>query len=128
MWAAARALSEHRRQLARVVEVRRGARLAEAQETDIALQKLEAQTKALAEKFAVIGGIRAALYTSAGNDLEVTVYRQNAAGSERLTASSDSKIEPDDVVSVNVRPGRLLGMAATAEPSPVITSTATNRR
>ncbi|WP_084673890.1 polysaccharide biosynthesis/export family protein [Methylobacterium sp. WSM2598] len=128
VWAAARALSEHRRQLARVVEVRRGARLAEAQETDIALQKLEAQTKALAEKFAVIGGIRAALYTSAGNDLEVTVYRQNAAGSERLTASSDSKIEPDDVVSVNVRPGRLLGMAATAEPSPVITSTATNRR
>ncbi len=114
---AKRALEDAQRQLARSEDARRASLLSEAQDTALALEKLNSQFKASAEKFAVIGGARSALYARPGDGAEVTIFRRKDNRVERLVVTEDTEVVPGDDVEINLRPQRLLGLAADKTPA-----------
>ena len=114
--AARRILSEAQLQLGRAEENRRTALLTEAQETAMALEKVSASVKASAEKFAVIGGARSALYTRPGEEADVTIYRRHDQRNEKIAATPETEIVAGDVVEINLRPQRLLGLTNDGRP------------
>jgi hypothetical protein len=61
----------------------------------------------------VVGVSLPALYLRAGDEAQIIIYRKQAGGVEQVLVTSDAAVGPDDVVSVNLRPARLIGMAAT---------------
>ena len=109
---AKRTLEEAQRQLTSHEDARRASLLAEAQETAITMEKLDSQIKASAEKFAVVGGARSALTARPGEEAEVTIYRRKDNRVERLVVTEDTEIVAGDDVEINLRPQRLLGLAA----------------
>ncbi len=114
LWSARKAVEEAQRQLDRISESHRATLLVELQDAALALEKTKAQIKASAEKFAVIGGARSALYMRPGDETDVTIFRRAQDGIEKLRVSEDSEVLAGDVVEIDLKPGRLLGMTATA--------------
>jgi len=112
MSVAKRALDDAQRQLLRLEETRRSALLAEAQETAVALEKLNAQVKASAEKFAVVGGARSSMSSPHDGEAEVVVYRREDNRVTRLVMREDAPIMAGDTIEINLKPQRLLGLAA----------------
>ena len=115
VWGGERSLADLDRQLAHLESSRRTALLTEAQNTAVELEKVEGQLKAAGEKFAVIGGARSGLYMHAGDEADVTIFRTKDGHVNRLEATFDSDVLPDDTVEVDLRPGRWLG-ATTPQP------------
>src|SRR4029077_20074748 len=112
MWVARRTVDEFQRQVDRLNENRRSTLLTELQDASLALEKIQSQIKAAAEKFAVVGGARSALYTRPGNEVDVTIFRKVNAQLQTMQVTANSEVLAGDVVEIDLKPGRLLGMAA----------------
>lgn len=113
-WTSIRTVADFQRQLEREKETHRAALLTEAQDTEVALAKVDTQIKASAEKFAVVGGARSALYLRPDEEANVSIFRKVDGHTERLPATSDSDVLAGDVVEIDLKPGRLLGMAGSS--------------
>jgi Domain of unknown function (DUF1972)/Polysaccharide biosynthesis/export protein/SLBB domain len=114
-WSARRTLGDLQLQLYRAIEGHRTGLLRELQDTSLAMENVQSQLKAVAEKFAVTGGARSALYVRAANEIDVTIFRKGGNGGKPLQATADSDVLAGDVIEIDLKPGRLLGM--TAAPS-----------
>jgi hypothetical protein len=86
----------------------------ELQDTSLTLERLQSQLKAVAEKFAVTGGARSALYVRSANEIDVMIFRKARDGAEQLQATADSDVLAGDVIEIDLRPARLLGATAAA--------------
>ena len=107
-----RALSEALLSLNRSEDAHRSGLLADMDAVATGLEKLAPQEKAAAEKFAVVGGARSALYAQTGDEASVAIYRRTDGKVEQIPATLDTEIVAGDVISINLRPQRLLGLAA----------------
>jgi polysaccharide biosynthesis/export protein len=119
-WNARRTLEDLQMQLYRSTEARRSGLITELQDTSLTLERLQSQLKAVAEKFAVTGGARSALYVRSANEIDVMIFRKARDGAEQLQATADSDVLAGDVIEIDLRPAPLLGAAATASDGEVL--------
>lgn len=111
-WSAKRSLEELQLQLDRAIESHRTSLLTEMQDASVTLEKIQSQVKAVGEKFTANGGARSALYLKPGNEVDVTIFRKAGDKTENIPASAESDVLAGDVIEIDLKPGRLLGMAA----------------
>ncbi len=108
--AARRAIEELQRQVDRAEEVRKIDIMREITETTLSIERTRSRLQATAEKFAIVGSTRSTL-TARGTEADVTIFRRTPTRTERIVATEDSKILPDDVVEIQLKQLKLLGAA-----------------
>jgi hypothetical protein len=99
-------------QLERAVQARRAGLVAELEDSNLALEKTKSQLKAIAEKFAVVGGARSALYMRPQSEIAVEIQRKAGDAVNAMQATVDTPVVPGDVIEVDVKSGRMFGVAS----------------
>ncbi|WP_407158214.1 DUF1972 domain-containing protein [Bradyrhizobium sp. STM 3557] len=110
-WAARKSLGDLQIQLEQTIQSRREKALSDLADSDLALEKIRSQLKAVAEKFAIVGGARSALYMNSKNDVVVEIHRKAGDAVNTLQATVDTAVVPGDVIEVDLKPARLMGFA-----------------
>jgi len=111
-WGARKSLGDLQIQLDRTIQARQGSLLAELEDNNLALEKNKSQLKAIAEKFAIVGGARSALYMHPESALAVEIHRKSDDATNSIQATVDTPVVPGDVIEVDLKPGRILGVAS----------------
>jgi polysaccharide export outer membrane protein len=119
-WNARRTLGDLQLQLYRSNEARSSGLIRELQDTSLTLEGLQSQLKAVAEKFAVTGGARSALYVHSANEIDVRIFRKTHDGAEQQQAAADSDVMAGDVIEIDLKPARLLGVTAATSDGEVV--------
>jgi glycosyltransferase involved in cell wall biosynthesis len=112
-WIARKSLGDLQLQLEQAIQSNREKALSELADSGLALEKIKSQLKAVAEKFTIVGGARSALYMNSDNDVAVEIHRKTGDAVNALQATVDTAVVPGDVIEVDLKPARLLGLAST---------------
>jgi polysaccharide biosynthesis/export protein len=105
-----RARGELARELEKIDDQRRIRLLAELQDTTVKLTGEHAKLQSVEEKLQ-LAGAQPPRPSEAASKPDLTVFRGNAKGTERLTLEADSELQPGDVVEVALR-GIDMGIAS----------------
>jgi polysaccharide export outer membrane protein len=95
--------ADEQRKLQKLFDERRLSLLKELQDSKIELAAIESKLSAVTEKMFLVGGLRSQIGRGSSGFPELTVYRRNASGTERLVVSEDTELLPRDVIEVGLR-------------------------
>lgn len=79
----------------------------ELQDTVVDVEKTRSQIRGVGEKLIYAGALKAQLHDGARGP-EVVIFRKNGSHQDRLEASEDADVMPDDMVEVIIRPEQLV--------------------
>ena len=113
-WVARKSLGDLQIQLEQTIQSRREKALSDLADSDLSLEKIRSQLKAVAEKFGIVGGARSALYMSSKNDVVVEIHRKAGDAVNTLQATVDTAVVPGDVIEIDLKPARLMGVAGSS--------------
>jgi polysaccharide export outer membrane protein len=108
---ARRELENAQRAVDRFVEQRRSDLTTQLSETLANIERIKNRVEASAEKFAILGTGSSAILMAGGDGPEVTVFRAENGKQVTIRGDLDTAIEPGDVVQVQLKASKLLGMA-----------------
>jgi polysaccharide export outer membrane protein len=94
--------AEIARRLQRLDDQRRLELLRQLQDTEMALSEVRSRLEAVGEKLLYTGTIKSQLTRGPGGKPEITVFRKDGNGTERIAATEDTELSPGDVVEVTL--------------------------
>src|SRR5439155_9813789 len=91
------------RRLAKLDDQRRLDLLRELQDTSLKLNQIRERLQSVGEKLQYTAMVRSQLVRGAGSKPEVAIIRKGEKGPERIVASEDTELQPDDAVEGTLR-------------------------